>query len=58
MLDDKGNTAVYLLYAFTRIKAIARNAGVSEDKLKEYARTENFIMNHEKEFKLAKVKIH
>ena len=28
MLDDKGNTAVYLLYAYTRIRSIGRTAGV------------------------------
>ena len=28
MLDDKGNTAVYLLYAYTRIRSIGRNAGL------------------------------
>ena len=25
MLDDKGNTAVYLLYAFTRIRCVCSN---------------------------------
>merc|ERR1711890_216650 len=33
MLDDKGNTAVYLLYAYTRITSIARNANVSQQTL-------------------------
>lgn len=30
MLDPKGNTAVYLMYAYARICSIMRKAGVSE----------------------------
>jgi arginyl-tRNA synthetase len=33
MLEDKGNTAVYLLYAFTHIHSIARLAGVVPKQL-------------------------
>jgi arginyl-tRNA synthetase len=33
MLDFKGNTAVYLLYAYARIQSIFRKAGVSPDSL-------------------------
>ena len=33
MLDDKGNTAVYMLYAYTRIRSIARTAKVGQDRL-------------------------
>lgn len=29
MLEDKGNTAVYMLYAYTRICSIGRNANLS-----------------------------
>lgn len=56
MLDDKGNTAVYLLYAYTRIKSIARNCG--EEFLKkypEYVKMEKIMLDHEKEWKLAKM---
>lgn len=56
MLEDKGNTAVYLLYAFTRIKSIARKAGVSEAQLEDYARKNTLNLNHPKELKLVKVK--
>lgn len=35
MLEDKGNTAVYLLYALTRIRSIARAANISPEKLQE-----------------------
>lgn len=55
MLDDKGNTAVYLLYAYTRIKSIARNCGSdfvkNLEKLKKETKLE---LEHEKELKLAK----
>jgi arginyl-tRNA synthetase len=55
MLEDKGNTAVYLLYAYTRICSIARNCGEefvkSLDQLKKEAKID---LSHEKELKLAK----
>lgn len=55
MLEDKGNTAVYLLYAYTRIKSIARNCGPEYvKKLPELAKNVSFEFEHEKEFKLAK----
>ncbi|XP_044749902.1 arginine--tRNA ligase, cytoplasmic [Coccinella septempunctata] len=55
MLEDKGNTAVYLLYAYTRIKSIARNSNLSPEDIKDLA-TKHFIsLEHEKEWKLGKV---
>lgn len=57
MLEDKGNTAVYLLYSLTRIRSIKRKAdlGSVEDILK---RRENsnapLKLDHEREIKLAK----
>ncbi|OXB77433.1 UNVERIFIED_CONTAM: hypothetical protein H355_012140 [Colinus virginianus] len=54
MLDDRGNTAAYLLYAFTRIRAIARLASIDEDMLQKAAREEVLILDHEKEWKLGK----
>jgi arginyl-tRNA synthetase len=55
MLEDKGNTAVYLLYAYTRICSIARNCGEdfvkNLEKIKKEAKLE---LTHEKELKLAK----
>lgn len=50
MLDDKGNTAVYLLYAFTRIKSIINNLGDHSQNINE-----PISLDHEKEWKLAKV---
>lgn len=58
MLDDKGNTAVYLLYAYTRIKSIARNCGEDFVKNLEKIKKETSLeLEHEKELKLAKVLI-
>ncbi|CAF2517124.1 unnamed protein product [Rotaria sp. Silwood2] len=55
MLDDRGNTAAYLLYAYTRIRSIARTAGVDHAVLKAMARDVelNFEIE-ERELKLAK----
>lgn len=55
MLDDRGNTAVYLLYALTRIRSIARNAQVSIDLLLEEAQKSGLKFTHEAEWKLGKV---
>jgi arginyl-tRNA synthetase len=60
MLEDKGNTAVYLLYSLTRIRSIKRRAdlGSIEDVLKrrsmELGENHPFELNHETEVKLAK----
>ncbi|XP_066257384.1 arginine--tRNA ligase, cytoplasmic [Euwallacea similis] len=55
MLEDKGNTAVYLLYAYTRIRSIARNANFTLEKIKELASANSVSLDHEKEWKLGKV---
>lgn len=55
MLEDKGNTAVYLLYAFTRIRSIARLAGVTPDQLSAAAVNTPVSLDHDKEWKLSKV---
>ncbi|OAD52392.1 Arginine--tRNA ligase, cytoplasmic [Eufriesea mexicana] len=57
MLKDKGNTAVYLLYALTRIRSIARAANISQEKLQEVSQNTPISLEHEKEWKLAKVLI-
>ncbi|XP_071787585.1 arginine--tRNA ligase, cytoplasmic-like isoform X1 [Asterias amurensis] len=54
MLDDKGNTAVYLLYAFTRIKSIARLAKIDQAAILKAAATTPINLTHAKEWKLAK----
>jgi len=55
MLDDKGNTAVYLLYAYTRIRSIARNAGVTSEQLRSAAETDALSLDHKQEWRLAKL---
>uniref|UniRef100_G3QCA0 Arginine--tRNA ligase, cytoplasmic n=1 Tax=Gasterosteus aculeatus aculeatus TaxID=481459 RepID=G3QCA0_GASAC len=54
MLDDRGNTAAYLLYAFTRIRSIARLANIDEATLRKAAETSEVLLDHEKEWKLGK----
>ncbi|KAG9351943.1 hypothetical protein JZ751_023194 [Albula glossodonta] len=54
MLDDRGNTAAYLLYAFTRIRSIARLANVDEAMLRKAAETTEVLLDHDKEWKLGK----
>lgn len=58
MLEDRGNTAVYLLYAYTRIRSIARNCGADFYNNLEKVKEETAItLEHEKEWKLAKALI-
>uniref|UniRef100_A0A8C6WLW3 Arginine--tRNA ligase, cytoplasmic n=1 Tax=Neogobius melanostomus TaxID=47308 RepID=A0A8C6WLW3_9GOBI len=54
MLDDRGNTAAYLLYAFTRIRSIARLANIDEAALRQAAESTEVRLDHEKEWKLGK----
>ncbi|XP_043659456.1 probable arginine--tRNA ligase, cytoplasmic [Drosophila teissieri] len=60
MLEDRGNTAVYLLYTYTRICSIARNCGEDFSNLPEILKKTNIVLAHEKEWKLAKtlLKLH
>lgn len=56
MLEDKGNTAIYLLYAFTRIKSIARNCGGDfANNIHKVLESTQITVDHEKEWKLTKV---
>ncbi|XP_042526159.1 arginine--tRNA ligase, cytoplasmic isoform X1 [Dipodomys spectabilis] len=54
MLDDRGNTAAYLLYAFTRIRSIARLANVDEHTLQKAALETKISLEHEKEWRLGR----
>ncbi|KAM4620810.1 arginine--tRNA ligase, cytoplasmic [Polymixia lowei] len=54
MLDDRGNTAAYLLYAFTRIRSIARLASLDDSTLRKAAETTEVLLDHDKEWKLGK----
>ncbi|XP_071521111.1 arginine--tRNA ligase, cytoplasmic isoform X2 [Panulirus ornatus] len=53
MLDFRGNTAAYLLYALTRIRSIARTAGVNREDIVAEAK-KPIDLDHEKEWKLAR----
>uniref|UniRef100_A0A1L8DRZ3 Probable arginine--tRNA ligase, cytoplasmic n=1 Tax=Nyssomyia neivai TaxID=330878 RepID=A0A1L8DRZ3_9DIPT len=55
MLDDKGNTAVYLLYAYTRIKSIGRNCAEHFKMTNDLIQSTTIELEHEKEWNLAKV---
>lgn len=57
MLDDRGNTAIYLLYAYTRIRSIARNAQITRLQIDDYlAQLDGGIipLDHPREIRLAK----
>ncbi|AFY45485.1 arginine--tRNA ligase [Nostoc sp. PCC 7107] len=51
MLDLKGNTAPYMLYAYARIQGISRKGGINFEQLGDNAQV---ILEHETEFALAK----
>ncbi|MBD6619066.1 arginine--tRNA ligase [Komarekiella sp. 'clone 1'] len=51
MLDLKGNTAPYMLYAYARIQGISRKGGINFEQLQENAKV---ILQHETELALAK----
>ncbi|KAG8187620.1 hypothetical protein JTE90_027030 [Oedothorax gibbosus] len=55
MLDDRGNSAVYLLYSLVRIRSIARNVNVDESTLTEAKKNVKIVLDHPKELKLAKI---
>lgn len=54
MLDDKGNTAVYLLYAYTRIRSIMRTANIDRESLESCLANTEISLEHPKEWKLGK----
>ncbi|MBD2439303.1 arginine--tRNA ligase [Nostoc sp. FACHB-110] len=51
MLDLKGNTAPYMLYAYARIQGISRKGGISFEELGDKAKV---VLEHDTEFALAK----
>ncbi|XP_078267442.1 arginine--tRNA ligase, cytoplasmic [Rhinoraja longicauda] len=54
MLDDRGNTAAYLLYALTRIRSITRLASIDDATLQRAAAETTILLTHDKEWKLGK----
>ncbi len=53
MLDPKGDTAVYLMYAYARLCAIIRKAGLDPAKMQELITKAKITLTHEKERALA-----
>jgi len=54
MLDDKGNTAIYLLYAGARLASIQRNAAAKGSSAEDLlANGAGITLDHEKEIELA-----
>jgi arginyl-tRNA synthetase len=53
MLDPKGNTAIYLIYAYVRICSIIRKSGLSREEIVELARKQPFRVTHPDERNLA-----
>lgn len=49
MLDTKGNTAVYLLYAYARINSILGKSGWSTEELKTKKANVNWKITHDHE---------
>ena len=54
MLDDRGNTAVYLLYSLTRIRSIVRKANLNKTAEQIVEEHQQLNLEHAKEIKLAK----
>ena len=52
MLDDKGNTAVYLFYTYVRICSIYRKNNLSDDDIKKLIDTEKIVITENAEKKL------
>jgi len=53
MLDPRGNTAVYLIYAYVRICSIIRKSGFTSEQIKELAKKKPFVITHPEERNLA-----
>ena len=54
-ISPKGNTAVYMLYAYTRISSISRKANLGAEAIEKARRTTPVSLEHEKELKLGKL---
>jgi arginyl-tRNA synthetase len=46
MLDPKGNTAIYLIYAYVRMCSIIRKSGLTSEQIVELAREKPFKITH------------
>lgn len=53
MLDPKGNTAIYLIYAYVRMCSIIRKSGLTSEQITELAKKKPFKITHPEERNLA-----
>ena len=53
MLDPKGNTAIYLIYAYVRMCSIIRKSGLTSEQIHELAKKKPFRITHPDERNLA-----
>jgi arginyl-tRNA synthetase len=53
MLDPRGNTAIYLIYAYVRICSIIRKSGLTSEQIAELAKKKPFVITHPDERNLA-----
>ncbi|KII61094.1 Arginine--tRNA ligase, cytoplasmic [Thelohanellus kitauei] len=58
MLEDRGNTAIYLLYTYARVRSIIRKTCVTEEDIVEYVKTEGLRVEHDCELKLMRKFVH
>ena len=52
MLDDKGNTAVYLFYMYVRILSIFRKNNLSQEDIDKLIKTEKIVLTEKSEINL------
>ena len=57
MLDPRGNTAVYLIYAYVRMCSIIRKSGLTSDQIHELAQKKAYKITHQDERTLASMLI-
>ena len=53
MLDPRGNTAIYLIYAYVRMCSIIRKSGYTSEQITEMAKKQPFLISHPDERNLA-----
>jgi arginyl-tRNA synthetase len=53
MLDPRGNTAVYLIYAYVRMCSIIRKAGMTNEEIGLLAEQQPYVITHPDERVLA-----
>ena len=52
MLDDKGNTAVYLFYMYVRILSVFRKNNLSQEDIDKLIKTEKIVLTEKSEINL------